>query len=69
VLGRGEAKAALRRNDSAARPQKPPYDTHEKRASATCHIFYNSREKGQDTPEGSPGPMEICATLWNLRCV
>jgi hypothetical protein len=50
----GKAKAALRRNDSAARPVRPPYVTHEERASATWHIFYNTREKGRDAPKDAP---------------
>jgi len=32
---------------STARPEKPPYDTHEERASAAWHIFYNTREKAR----------------------
>jgi len=54
VLGRCQAQAALRGGyGSAARPERPPYDIHEERASAAWHIFYNTRE-GRDAPRDAP---------------
>jgi hypothetical protein len=45
-------------DDSAARPEKTPYDTHEERASAAWHIFYNTREKGWGGWTGAdPSPL------------
>ena len=54
MLGRCQAQAALRGGyGSAARPERPPYDIHEERASAAWHIFYNTRE-GRDAPRDAP---------------